>query len=122
MYSAINSNCASLTFTDFLPGEEYTLTLYGFAFESTGLRKSFVAASDGSIIANIDQNEFDFNNGQILTYEYKAPDNGIFSISTTPYNGAIGWFAFSNEGFVPEPILFANLYLIIVAYYFRKKK
>ena len=70
MYSALNSDCGSLTLTDLLAGEEYTLTLYGFPFESTGLRKSFLDATDGSIIVNIDQDENGESNGQLLTYKY----------------------------------------------------
>jgi len=116
MYSAINSACGSLTLTELLPGEPYSLTLYGFGFESTGLRKSFLAASDGSIITNIDQDGNGENNGQLLTYKYIAPENGIFSVSTTPENSAWGWYAFSNEGFIPEPSTFGLLLLFCLQF------
>jgi len=121
MYSAANSDCGSLTLTDLIPGEEYTLTLYSFAFESAGLRKSFLAASDGSIIANIDQDGNGENNGQLLTYKYIAPENGTFSISTTPDNGAWGWYAFSNEGFIPEPSVLGLLILLSIQSYKMKR-
>ena len=103
IFSATSSDCASLTLTGLDPGEEYLLTLYGFGFESAGARKMFFATSDDSAVFTIDQNEFGLNNGQPLKYKYKASDNGIFSVSTTPDNNVWNWFAFSNEEYIPEP-------------------
>jgi len=123
MYSALNSDCASLTLTGLSPGKEYLLTLYSFAFESVGLRKSFFAASDDSLINTIDQNEFDFNNGQLLKYKYIAPDNGVFSFSSTPDNSVWGWYAFSNEEYIPEPFYLSFIiYQLLLINYLRNRK
>jgi len=120
MYSAVVSDCAALTLTGLNSGHEYVLTLYSFAFDSVGLRKSFFATSDDTPVSTIDQDEFDFNNGQLLKYKYTAPDNGTFSISTTPDNGAWRWFAFSNEEYIPEPSS-AFLLLLIIINFFKMK-
>ena len=117
MYSAADSDCASLTLTGLNSGKEYLFTLYSFGFENTGARKNFFATSDDATIFTSDQDEFDVNNGQLLKYRYVAPENGVFSISTTPDNGEWNWFAFSNEEYIPEPFLsylffFSGLYIM----------
>ena len=113
MYSAVDSDCASLTLSGLNSGKEYLLTLYSFAFENIDMRKSFFAASDDTMISTIDQNEFDYNNGQLLKCKYIAPDNGVFSISTTPDNGLWGWYAFSNEEYIPEPCYLVFIIVLI---------
>jgi len=122
MYSAVESDCAALILTGLISGREYLLTLYSFAFESVGMRNSFFATSDDTLISTIDQNEFDFNNGQILKYKYIAPDNGIFSISTTPDNGVWSWYAFSNEEYIPEASGIGLIFLFCIQFFRMNKQ
>ena len=123
LYNGANS--AALTLSGLAPNAEYLLTLYSYGFENAGERVSYFSTSAGSPISLIDQDEFGQFNCSRLTYKYTAPDNGTFSVSTTATNSNNrhwGWFAFSNESTIPEPVLFINCYLLFIIYYFRKIK
>ncbi len=97
LYSTSYINGGSLTITGLTPGQQYILTLYSMGFEDAGGRRSYIATSDGSVITDIDQDEFGALSGQLLTCYYIANDNGIFSLSTTPITEPWGFYAFSNE-------------------------
>ncbi|RLD09472.1 MAG: hypothetical protein DRI44_08405 [Chlamydiae bacterium] len=97
LYSTSYINGGALTLTGLTPGQQYILTLYSMAFDAEGGRRSYIATSDGSAITDIDQDEFGQFSGQLLTCNYIANDNGIFSISTTPITESWGFYAFSNE-------------------------
>jgi len=70
-------------------------------YDASGGRNSFIATSDGAVIENIDQNEFNQYNGQRLSHQYKADANGAFSVSTTPTNSPWNFYAFSNKILAP---------------------
>ncbi len=107
-----SAGAPSLTLTGLTPAQQYILTLYSMGFEGIGGRESYIATSDGAVIANVDQDEFNIGNGQLLTYQYTANADGVFSISTTPV-GAAAWhsYAFSNEEVIPEPALIGFILL-----------
>ena len=69
----------SFTLTSLDPGQQYILTLYSMGFEDAGGRRSYIATSDGSVITDVDQDEFGALSGQLLTCYYIANNNGIFS-------------------------------------------
>ncbi len=122
LYNGANSG--ALTLSGLAPNAEYILTLYNYGFESAGERVSYFSTSDGSAISLIDQDEFGQFNCSRLTYKYTAPEDGIFSVSTTATNfnnRQWGWFAFSNESTIPEPVLFINFYLLFIIYYLKRK-
>ena len=116
-----SAGAPSLTLTGLTPAQQYILTLYSMGFEGIGGRESYIATSDGAVIANVDQDEFNIGNGQLLTYQYTANVDGIFTVSTTPV-GANAWhfYAFSNEEVIPEPVFIGFLFLGIAALLKRK--
>ena len=85
-------------------------------FEGAGSRRSYIATSDGTYITDIDQDEFGANNGQLLTYQYTANADGVFSISTTPINNPWHFYAFSNQKVVPlpEPVFIGFIILGVI--------
>ncbi len=95
-------NAGGLVLTELTPGLPYRLTLFSTAFEVSGGRSSYFVTSDGSAITAVDQDEFGENNGQLLTYDYIASDDGTFSFSTTPITEPWGFYAFANE-IIPPP-------------------
>jgi len=116
-----SAGAPSLTLTGLTSAQQYILTIYSMGFEGAGARESYIATSDGAVIANIDQDEFGLGNGQLLTYQYTADADGVFTVSTTPV-GANAWhfYAFSNEEVVPEPA-FIGLILLGVAALLKRK-
>ncbi len=114
----------SLTLSGLIPDMEYALTLYSFGMGSQGLRQAYFATSDGMPITLLDQCEFGNNQGHRFSYRYTAPDSGVFSLSTTAtnFNNAHwGWFAFSNEGIIPEPTGFLIFNILFLVYCFKKR-
>ena len=65
--------------------------------------------------------------GQLLKYQYTAPESGAFSISATSTNFSNanwGWFAFSNEEVIPEPAMLIGFVCLtgIMLSIFRRRK
>ena len=84
-------------------------------------RSSYIATSDGAVIADVDQGEFGVGDGQLLTYQYIANADGVFSVSTTPViNSAWHFYAFSNEEVIPEPAFIGFILLGAAALLKRK--
>jgi len=115
-----SAGAPSLTLTGLTPAQQYILTLYSMGFEAAGARESYIATSDGAVIANVDQDEFGTGNGQLLTYQYTANADGVFTLSTTPINQAWHFYAFSNEEVVPEPAFIGFILLGAAALLKRK--
>jgi len=99
--SASSDNAGGLVLTGLIPGFPYKLSLFSTAFEAAGGRQSYFATSDGAAITSVDQDEFGDNNGQLLTYNYVAPEDGMFAFSTTPITEPWGFYAFANEASAP---------------------
>jgi len=99
MYDWISDSCISIS--GLTPGLNYAFTLYVYGIGPSDVRNSYFASNIGGDIGLQDMNAFGINEGQLLTYNYVAPESGILSIATTATNfGANaqwGWFAFSNE-------------------------
>ena len=114
-----------LTLTGLTSGQEYILNLYGvgLVWSAPNGRSNYFATSDGGTITMADQSEFGADNGQILSYAYTAPANGVFSIAAAPAitnaGGVYCWYAFSNTQ-VPEPAIIALLGLLGLAFFRRK--
>ena len=105
MESINSSNAGALVISKLAPGLNYKLSLFGIGSEAAGGRKSYCASTSGINLPLLDQDEFGDANGQLLTIEYTAPDNGNFSFSTTPENTstpAWNWYAFCNEVIAPN--------------------
>jgi len=108
----------ALTLSGLTAGENYIFNLFGIGlvWNAPNSRSNYFATSDGSKITMIDQSEFGTDNGQVLSYSYTAPANGVFSIAAAPAvtnaGGVYCWYAFSNYRVVPEPTLFAILGLV----------
>jgi len=103
--AADSDSAGGLFISGLTPGLNYKFSLFSFGFETAGGRSSYISTSDGIKFPILDQDEFGDNGGQLLTYEYTAPDNGTFSISTTPITPsapAWNWFAFCNEVLPPD--------------------
>ncbi len=103
--SASSGDAGGLVLSKLTPGLNYKISVFGFGFEAVGGRSSYISTSDGIKFPIIDQDEFGENGAQLLTYEYTAPANGTFSISTTPFTPstpAWNWFAFCNEVLPPD--------------------
>ncbi len=116
----------ALTLSGLTAGENYTFNLYGIglAYNAPNGRSNYFSTSDGSEITMIDQSEFGTDNGQVITYNYTAPSNGVFSIAVAPALtnscGVYCWYAFSNYRVVPEPAIIALIGLLGLAYLRRK--
>jgi len=108
------ANAPGLILSGLTPSQQYLLTLYNMSFGGIGDRPILYATSDGAQIVNIDENEFGGAKGQLVTYQYTANDDGVFSISMTPTNATAGYhfYAFSNEEIIPEPATFALISLL----------
>ncbi len=104
--AADSDSAGALTISGLTPGLNYKLSVFSFGFEAAGGRSSYISTSDGIKFPVLDQDEFGDNGGQLLTYQYTAPNNGTFSFSTTPITPttpAWNWFAFCNEVLPPDP-------------------
>jgi len=100
MESVISSNAGALVISELTPGLNYKLSLFSVGFEAVGGRKSYFASTSGINLPLLEQDEFSDKNGQLLTINFTAPSDGIFSFSTTPETTstpAWNWYAFCNE-------------------------
>ena len=105
MESVASTNAGALAISGLAPGLNYELSLFSIGSESSGNRGSYLASSSGINLPLIDQDEFGNNNGQLITINYTAPANGVFSFSTTPETGATpawNWYAFCNKIIAPD--------------------
>jgi hypothetical protein len=108
----------ALTLSGLTEGENYIFNLFGIGlgWSAPNSRSNYFSTSDGNIITMKNQSEFGTDNGQVLSYNYTAPANGIFSIAAAPAitnaGGVYCWYAFSNYRVVPEPTLFTILGLV----------
>jgi len=105
MESVNSSNAGALAISGLTPGLNYKLSLFSIGSEAAGGRKSYFASSSGINLPLIDQDEFGDKNGQLLTINYSAPSDGVFSFSTTPETTstpAWNWYAFCNEVIAPN--------------------
>ena len=112
-----SANSAALSLSDLVPDAGYILTLYSYGFEGAGERASYFSTSDSAPISLIDQDEFGQYNCSRLTYKYTAPENGVFSLSTTATNlnnRHWGWFAFSNESTIPETGIIGIILIVLI--------
>ena len=114
------NGAGSLTLTGLTPAQQYILTLYSMAFDVEGGRRSYMATSDGAVITDVDQDEFGQLSGQLMTYQYTANAEGVFSISTTPITEPWAFYAFSNEEVIPEPAFIGFIILGAAALLKRK--
>ena len=91
----------AVVISNLTPGKIYMMTLYcGVSNEK---RISFIAGSDSeSKIELMNQNNF-LGKGQLIKYNYVAPENGVFAMAiTTVTNNPVWWlYAFSNEESIP---------------------
>ena len=100
----------AFTLTGLTPGQKYIFTIYSRGYSSgSGSRYNDVATSDGAVIAHVNATEFGVGNGQLLTYEYTANDDGVFTMSFTRDSGSWHCYAFSNEMAIPECSLFIGI-------------
>ena len=97
---------SGISISGLTPGLKYAFTLYVYGIGPVTARNAYFASNAGGSIDLQDMNSFGINGGQLLTYNYIAPESGILSISTTATNFAAnaewGWFAFSNELAPPD--------------------
>jgi len=99
------THCSTLTLTNLNPRSGYRLTLFGCGYDANS--KVYLTALDGGgKSAQIGMAENGIGNGQKITYDYMADEDGVFSIAASTIPGASTnewyWFAFSNEILVPE--------------------
>jgi len=109
----------AIALSGLVPGQEYILTLYNQGL--SGNQLSYVATSDGEAIKIIDQSVYGNSNGMLLTYRYRANEDGCFALSTTATDyDPWAVYAVSNEE-IPEPF---NLFIVIIGFgflfYFKK--
>ncbi len=119
LFDIFNVMNPALTITGLTPAQQYILTLYSQGFG--GPQYAYVATSDGEMITVQDPSAMGPLNGELMSYQYTANADGVFSLATTTTNNAV-WalYAFSNEEVIPEPMVLGVIALLGLAFLRRK--
>ena len=103
--NVLYSGNPALTLTGLAPSQQYVLTLYFQGF-TPYFQYAYVATSDGEMITVQNSSAMGDFNGELMSYQYTANADGVFSLSTTTTNStAWALYAFSNEEVIPEPMV-----------------
>jgi len=101
---------SSLRLSGLRPGFPYKFTLYNVGLnggDDAPHRRVYFATSADVNVELMDANKFGVDEGNLLTFYYIAPENGVFSISQTALitggDATWPWYAFSNEEIQPVP-------------------
>ncbi len=85
--------------SNLVPNSINVLNIYGYPFDTTRPRISYISGSDGGLF-EVDENEV-IDKGQIIEYEYTAGSDGTFTIILTP-EPAQDYFVYGFSSYLKE--------------------